>query len=183
MDLRALVTGRKGGEEREAFLSGDSLVIDCRGCALAPDPGSRECLACMVGSMCRIGGAERVVLRTGRDVEISGRASRAVKDVASLRRWSTPADRPRGLCRRCPVSRAAIVGRVWERFPDAMTDGLAEEVASHTPDRDGCRECAAATIRALEQIDAGMGSIRRRIVESGGEARRCPSRGRSASSA
>ena len=40
-----------------------------------------------------------------------------------------------------------------------MTDGLAEEALSQVPERDGCRECVEATVRALSQLDDGMVEI------------------------
>lgn len=144
--------GEAADEDPPSELSGDLLVIDCRGCAYAPVPGSKECLGCMVRSMCAAGSADRVVLRTGRDIEISGRAGRIVKEAASTMRWSIPVRAPRGRCRMCPSSRDSVVRAAWARFPDgpgadvrAMLDGA--------PDREGCAECAAGTARVLDRID------------------------------
>lgn len=156
-DLRGLV--RRQADGPSAGLSGDSLVIDCRECPLMPIPASTECLRCMVGCMCREGGADRVVLRTGRDTEISGRAGRAIKEAASLRRWSLPQGRPAGRCRGCPVSRAEAMSRAWDRFPEGDAGGMAAELLAQVPDREGCAECVEATVRALQQMDAGIERI------------------------
>lgn len=142
-----------------AAVEGDSLVIDCRGCPVAPDPGSRECVACMVSSMCRAGGAERVILRTGRDTEVSGHAGAVLKELASLRRWSVPADPTAMRCRGCPASRKEVVELAWGSFPtDGRTGISVPEVPEH-PDRDGCAECAVRTARALERLSEGMEDI------------------------
>lgn len=146
-------------EPPPAEVCDDLLTIDCRGCGYAPVPGSRECLGCMVERMSAVGGADRLILRTGRDTEISGRAGMAVREAASLRRWSMPQEPPKGRCRACPVSRHGILSRAWERFPEGMTDGLAEEALSQVPERDGCRECVESTVRALAQLDEGMAEI------------------------
>ena len=161
MDLNLRLKGfqRRSEGHPPTDLTGDLLTIDCRGCGYAPVPGSKECLGCMVERMCETGGADRLVLRTGKDIEISGKAGRAVKEAASLRRWSLPHDVPTGRCRTCPVSRREIMSRAWERFPEGMTDGLAEQVVSQVPDRDGCRGCIEATVRALVQLDEGMAGI------------------------
>lgn len=147
-------------EGPDVTLDGDSLTIDCRECRFAPVPGSKECLGCMVECMCRAGGADRVVLRTGRDTEISGKAGRVLKESASLRRWSLPQDPPAGRCRGCAVSRYELLRRAWGRFPEGMTVGLASEASSNVPDREGCRECVEATVRALRQLEMGMAEIR-----------------------
>lgn len=161
--LKALSKGEVEGPDAE--LNGDLLVIDCRGCDVTPVPGSKECIGCMVSTMCRTGGADRVVMRTGRDIEISGKAGRVLKDAASLRRWSLPPDAPKGRCRTCPISRQTIVSMAWDRFPNNMTGGLASEVMSQIPEREGCAECAATTVKALEQIESGMSDIRNRMSD------------------
>ena len=68
-------------EPPPAEVCDDLLTIDCRGCGYAPVPGSKECLGCMVERMSAVGGADRLILRTGRDTEISGRAGRAVREA------------------------------------------------------------------------------------------------------
>lgn len=156
-DLRGLVGPHEDGPRSE--VSGDSLIIDCRGCRYTPLPGSRECIRCMVACMCREGGTDRLVLRTGRDTEISGRAGRAIKEVASLRRWSTPQERPSGRCRGCQVSRYEVLSKAWDGFPDGRASDLASGIVSSIPDWEGCRECVEATVRALRQVDSGLSRI------------------------
>ncbi len=147
--------GEAADKDPPAELSGDLLVIDCRGCAIAPVPGSNECLRCMVRSMCNAGSADRVVLRTGRDIEISGKAGRMVKEAASTMRWSIPLVKPKGRCRMCPASRDAVVRAAWDRFPDGP-DGAIRAMLTDIPDREGCAECAAGTARVLDQIGDGI---------------------------
>ncbi len=154
----------KGGTRERRYIPdaevvGDSIIIDCRGCGLMPVPGSSECIACMVGSMCRTGGAERVVLRTGKDTEISGIAGRMVKEVSSLRRWSIPVDQPKGRCRACPLSRQQVMSEAWELFPDGDVSTIRAPLASEVPDREECRVCTVSTLRALDQMEDGIRSI------------------------
>lgn len=159
LDLRRII---RGGDERrgpEAVLDGGLLVIDCRGCALRPVPGSKECFGCMVRTMSSAGSADRVVLRTGRDTEISGRAGAAIRDAASMMRWSIPDEEPWGRCRICPASRRAVMSAAWDSFPerDPAPRLLLEEADK---DRDGCRTCVAATARALDQMEDGLRRMR-----------------------
>lgn len=158
MELRIGLPGRASAAP-PAEMDGDSLVIDCRGCELTPVPGSDECIRCMVERMCETGGAERVVLRTGLDTEISGRAGRVLKEVASLRRWSIPTGRPRGRCRSCPVSRAAVMGDVWRGFPQCDLEGRAADLLAMVPDREGCPGCVGSTVRAMRQLSEGLEGI------------------------
>lgn len=162
MSIADIVIGGEDGKDYlpEAEVVGDLLVIDCRGCRFTPVPGSGECISCMVESMCRAGSADRVVLRTGRDTEISGRAGKVLKEAASLRRWSLPEDRPGGRCRGCPVSRCEVMGRAWAAFPGRADPSLKAALAQEVPDRDGCPECAAGTLQALEGMERGVEEIR-----------------------
>ena len=144
---------------------GDALVIDCRSCRLVPVPGSDECIRCMVGSMCEAGGARRIVLRTGMDVEVSGAAAEAVREIASLRRWSTSGQRTAARCRSCPMSRDRVMTAVWNGFPrNAVFEGRKALKDGH-PGRSGCSECVMRTSRALDQMETGI----RKVVSEMGE--------------
>ena len=61
--------GRRDDQSPAVSRDGDSLLIDCRGCGFVPQPESREYIRCMTFAMAEAGGSDRVVLRTGRDVE------------------------------------------------------------------------------------------------------------------
>lgn len=138
---------------------GESVVLDCRSCRLVPVVHSPECIRCMVFALCELGGTERVILRTGRDTEVSGLAARALRDLASVRRWSYPQEGTRRACGRCAVSRRAVMDAVWEAFPldpVAAGRGLLSEGG---PDRSGCPECMARTSAALDQVEAGLNRV------------------------
>lgn len=156
--LRAVVPGQ---EERgwDARRDGDALVIDCRGCPLTPVPGSDECIGCMVRCMCREGGADRVVLRTGRDTEVSGAAGRAIREAASLMRWTSASDRVSARCRGCPASREAVMDAAWSAFPQSAVFEGRKALESSRPDREGCAECVMRTSRALDQMELGIKRI------------------------
>ena len=141
---------------------GDSMVIDCRGCRLTPVPGSDECIRCMVSAMCANGSSDRVVLRTGRDIEVSGDAGRAIREVASIRRWSSDTARGGPRCRGCRVSRDSVMTAAWNGFPRTAVFEGKRVLRNGPPDRDECRACVMRTSKALEQMDAG---IRRVISE------------------
>lgn len=140
---------------------GDALVIDCRGCRLTPVVHSEECIRCMVGAMCDHGGADRVVLRTGRDTEVSGSAARALRETASVRRWSVRWDPPGIRCRACPVSRERVMGAVWGAFPRGAVAGGRDVLAAGAPPREECARCLAGTSAALDRVDEGL----RRVMD------------------
>lgn len=175
MNLVALLNGGRNTEDDRppAELRGDVLVIDCRGCAYRPVPGSSECISCAVRAMCALGGADRVVLRTGRDTEISGRAARVLRECASLMRWSLPRECPGGRCRGCSVSRTEVMGRAWSCFPGRIDPDIRVSLADDVPVGDGCAECAASTVRALEQMEDGIAEITASMKGVGG-CRRSP---------
>jgi hypothetical protein len=142
-----------------ATISDDILVINCSRCKFSPDPGTAECIGCMVRTMCAVGGSDRIVLRTGKDVEVSGRSGKAIKDTASIMRWSIPQDETKGRCSMCDLSREKVVKAVWDRFP---SDGLGAAHATlqgkRPPGKD-CEGCVMRTRRALEQIESGLKEV------------------------
>ena len=149
----------KDDADPEAYMEGDALVIDCRGCTLLPVPGSDECIRCMVDSMCRTGNASRVILRTGRDTEVSGGSGKAVREAASLKRWALPPKEPRGRCSRCRLSRKVLVETAWSEFPRKGTYMALSFDDSDVPAGEGCSECVRRTRRVLEQMDRRMDSL------------------------
>ncbi len=162
---------RNVGDGPNAWLAGDSLIVDCRSCDLIPIPGSGDCIGCMVRVMCDVGGADRIVLRTGMDTEISGRAGRVLKDISSMRRWSIPSKQLKGHCRTCQYSRSEIMTKAWDSFPDGSISELRASLISQRPERDGCGDCIASTIRALDQMEESIGDAIRR---TGGQRRAVP---------
>lgn len=150
----------RGREGPAASLEGDALVIDCRLCRLMPVVHSEECIRCMVGAMCDNGSARRIVLRTGRDTEISGSAGSAIRETASVRRWSDPGGRTATRCRGCPASRRAVMDAVWDAFPRGAVAAGRETLECRPEGDRECAECAARTSAALDMVDEGL----RRIV-------------------
>ena len=148
-----------------AAISDETLIINCSRCRFSPDPGTAECIGCMVRTMCSVGSSDRIVLRTGKDVEISGRSGKAIKDTASVMRWSMPQEEPRGRCSMCDLSRGQVVKAVWDRFP---SDGLGMAHATlqgkRPPGKD-CEGCVLRTRRALEQIEAGLKEVTERMSD------------------
>ncbi len=178
--LSGLKHGKRAGgpgEERpyvpEATVSGGSLMMNCSGCRYAPDPGTAECLKCMVSTMCSVGSSDRIVLRTGRDVEISGRSGKAVKDTASVMRWSRPQEEERGRCRVCELSRRKVMEEVWDSFPDDSVAAAEARLGGKRPSGKDCDMCVLRTRRALEQIDRGLREIADRMADDAGRPLRC----------
>jgi hypothetical protein len=161
-DIVARILGsvRKRSEnEVEHTFEGDALIIRCMDCRYRPDPGSLECFRCMVSRMYGSGGAQRVILRTGMDTEISGKSGQALRRISSLRRWSDPIGVPDRRCRSCPRSRTIVMGGLWESFPEMDFEGTRGHLAEEGTD-DRCTRCIASTRRALEQVEAEIDGIR-----------------------
>ncbi len=143
-------------------------MINCSGCIYAPDPGTAECIRCMVSTMCTTGSSDRIVLRTGKDIEISGNSGKIIKDTASVMRWSFPQEEDKGRCRMCELSRKKVMGEVWKSFPDdAIVSAEASLEGKHPQGKD-CDMCILRTRRALEQIDMGLKEISERMTEAAG---------------
>lgn len=142
----------------ECLRDGGSVVIMCSGCRLRPEPSSPECVGCMVRCLSRHGGADRVVLRTGTDLEISGRACRMLAEAASLMsRTSGPIVPDGRRCRGCGSSMGRVMGVFWSGFPG---DGSQAARALLPQDPEGeCVECAMRTSRAIAAAEEGLARI------------------------
>lgn len=169
MDIIEAVKGAMPGREEgpEVRREGDALIIDCRGCRLRPVPGSEECIGCMVRSMCSAGGTDRIVLRTGTDTEVSGAAGRAIREAASMMRWTSACEKLPARCRACPASRARVMEAAWAAFPANAVFTGRKMIEEANRDREGCSECVMRTSRALDQMELG---IRRMVSQMTGRA-------------
>jgi len=147
----------------EHHMEDDALVINCLDCGLMPVPGSKECLRCMVDRMSVSGGAVRIILRAGKDLEISGRSGQVIRSISSLKRGSIPVREPERRCRNCNMSKSAVLDRVWESFPDAGFSAARSMIDSEGSD-EGCGRCIRSTQRALEQLESDLESIRSGMV-------------------
>ncbi|MBQ8179679.1 MAG: hypothetical protein IJ026_04460 [Candidatus Methanomethylophilaceae archaeon] len=160
MNIRFPMKSGGRGDPPSVTLDGDTIVLDCTGCRYAPVPGSCECAGCMVRSMIEHGARERVVLRDGTDLEVSGAAGRALSEVASIARRNRPGTPATGRCRGCGAERSAVIARVWATFPG---DGMrcAREMLGGACDGPGCAGCVEGTRTVLDWIEAGI----RRVTE------------------
>ncbi len=138
-----------------AHLDGNAMIIDCEGCGFAPEPGSKECLRCMVVNMSELSGTERIILRSGCDTEVSGRSADVVRRISSLKRWSIPLESGERKCRRCMHSRRAMMMNLWDGFPE-MDFERAESVLEMKLVKEECSRCHEMSQRALYQLRSDM---------------------------
>ena len=144
--------------ETAACNEGNALVILCKDCEYTPEPASRECLRCMVERMSELGGSDRIILRTGKDVEISGRSGNLIRNLSSLRRWSMPAESTGYRCRRCNCSRSSVMRDLWDEFPEMGFPDMKYRLNQEGLDGD-CRECIRSSIIAVEQLQSDIDRI------------------------
>jgi len=156
--LRVLKRKSSEDDKDKVRLDSDALVIDCRSCGFAPEPASRECFRCMVDSMSCAGGTERIIMRTGKDIEVSGTSGEVIRRIASLKRWSIPMQDGNRECRRCDTSRKEVFSKLWENFPDLDFQSAMESLESGG-DKEDCSMCLRSSRRALEQLRIDMDSV------------------------
>jgi len=109
-------------------------------------------------------GCERIILRTGKDIEISGRSGSTIRRIASIKRWSVPMVDNRFKCRKCARSRTAVMDRIWKAFPDLQFENV-YRMLDTKPGEPDCSKCIRATRKAVEQIESDIESVRRSITE------------------
>jgi len=164
VDFKQILRGSMGKDDGvEHHFEGDALVIECFDCEYTPEPGSKECLKCMVDRMSESGGTKRIVLRTGRDLEISGSSGQIIKSISSMKSCSTSLSNSKGRCKRCPSSRNRVMEALWEDFPfpdyvsakATLSDGSTDEK---------CTRCIASTQRTISQIESDLEDIRKGVA-------------------
>jgi hypothetical protein len=113
-------------------------------------------------NMSELGGADKIILRTGRDLEISGRTAMALRNLASLRRWSIPSEKDPRQCRRCNCSRSVVMVDLWDTFPEMQFSDTYTRL-----DQDGrndeCHNCLRSSINAVEQLESDIDRIARNL--------------------
>ena len=163
-DLRTILDRMLHKDDDDgAHIEGDVLIIPCVDCDFAPEPGSKECFRCMVSSMTECGGADRIILRAGIDIEVSGESGKIVRSIASLRRWSSPISEAGRRCRRCSRHRGIVIERLWEGFPDLGFEEAYGELHNGMIDGE-CENCVRSTMKTLQHIESEIGSIRNRMA-------------------
>lgn len=161
LDFKQILKGSMKDENAvEHRFEGDALVIGCLDCDYAPEPASKECLKCIVDRMSKSGGAKRIVLRTGKDIEISGLSGQIIRSISSMKRCSCSVVRNKGRCKRCPSSRDKAMEALWNDFPYpnySAARGCLEESGPY----DVCERCIASTQRTIMQIESDLEEIRK----------------------
>ncbi len=154
------ILGKKNGREEIRFtMEGDCLIINCKGCKFTPEPSSTECIRCMVLKCSDAGSCDRIVLRTSRDVEISGACHKALNRIAALKRWSLSSAPKERKCRRCCMSRQFVMRRLWDDYP-LMNYALSRSSVDVDVIDERCTRCIMSTTRAIDRVESDMERIR-----------------------
>ena len=163
IDIKHILRGPSDDDKHVMHhFEGIALIIECGDCEYLPEPGSKECMRCMVDRMSESGGADRIILRTGRDLEISGESGQTIRKLASIKRNSCSVVRNKGRCKRCPSQRNRVMETAWKDFPYPNYYGARELLEDS--DDEVCSKCIASTERVLSQMESDIEDIRKGLV-------------------
>lgn len=162
--IRRLFGGRKT-EESYASVEGDTLSIDCRNCMCVPEIRSAECIRCIVSAISEHGNAERIRLRTGRDLEISGPSAEILCELAFVDRSANTMNSSSGRrgCANCQFSCRNVFNVAWQGFPDPYFEAAREMLLSFRAEDQECASCMQRTYRALDQAELGLKNIKKKV--------------------
>jgi len=167
MELKSiqLAINRKKNETADAELNEDVLLINCRRCTSVPDFRSTGCLKCIIQHISYLGNAERIRLRTSKDMEIFGPAAEILCELALLYGSAPILINKDGnrTCHDCSNSCTKIMDIVWTGFPDPNFDSARGRLASFRPTENKCNSCIQRTYRALEQTEHGVNKLKKKI--------------------
>jgi len=167
MELESIISlmNKKKTEAVNAEFTEGVLSINCRVCTSVPDVRSPGCLRCIIQKISEQGNAERIRLRTSKDVEIFGSAADTLCELAALY-GSTAINvqkEENRACSNCNNSCSKIMDILWAGFPDLNFDSARGRLASFHPSDNKCNVCLQRTYRALEQAEHGMNNLKKKI--------------------
>ncbi len=138
----------------------DVLSIDCRECGRIPDASCAECIRCIITEMKKHGCVERVRMRTGRDIEVSGPVVEILCELTFIDKSSSAIrTKKKGRCRSCNYSGDKIIEIAWESFPSPDFAGARGKLMSFKTGRNVCDICVQKTYRALDQAELSISEL------------------------
>jgi hypothetical protein len=170
--IRSIIS-KKSIETADAELVEDVLSINCRKCSKVPNVRSPFCMKCMIHHISQQGNAERIRLRTSKDLEIFGSAAETLCEMAVFYRSSNIGGGSNGKsCADCAYSCPKIMEIIWSGFPDPNFDSARGRMASFRPSDNGCNSCIQRTYRAIDQTELGINNLKKKVsieaVRTGG---------------
>jgi hypothetical protein len=160
------VPGKKNETVVSTEIIDDILCIDCRRCNHVPEVRSNECIRCIISNLSNLGNANKVKLRTSRDLELSGSAVEILCDMASLDRSANSLSRSEKshACSGCDHSCAKVFNVAWAGFPDPYFDAARSKLMTFKPSSRECEVCVQKTYRALDQTELGLKNVKRKAA-------------------
>ena len=166
MEIRSIFSAmsKRHSDAANAELTENVLSINCRKCSKAPDIRSSGCMRCMIHHISQQGSAERIRLRTSKDLELFGPAAEALCEVAVFYRAASMSMNGGGKsCSNCANSCSKIMEIAWSGFPDPNFDSARGKLMSFRPADSSCNLCIQKTYRALDQAEHGMNNLKKKI--------------------
>ena len=158
------IVNRKPIETTSAELTDNVLSINCRKCSKVPDVRSPVCMKCMMHHISQHGNAERIRMRTSRDLELFGSAAETICELAVFYRMSAAGTNKGGRsCSDCSNSCSKIMEMIWSGFPDPNFDSARGRLAAFRPSESGCNVCIQRTYRAIDQAEYGINVLKKKI--------------------
>ena len=152
-------------QTKDAEMCDDTLHIECRKCKRAPNIRSSECMGCMVDCITECGNADRIRLRTSRDLELSGQAAELLCELAGIRMFAKSVHR--GLkgrnCAGCEHSCERVLASAWSGFPEPSFDTARNGLMKFSPSSPACSNCIQKSYRILDQTELNMGNFRKKV--------------------
>jgi len=159
------VIKKKNNDTADAEIAEDVLSINCRNCSKVPDVRSPGCMRCIIFHISRNGNAERIRLRTSRDLELFGPATEILCEMAVFYgSVNTNKSNSGRSCSDCSNSHSKIMEILWSEFPNPNFDSARGRLMSFRPEDSRCNLCIQKTYRALDQAEHGMNNLKKKIT-------------------
>ncbi len=125
--------------KKDPVIDEKDLRIDCRQCG-EPSISSSSCLRCIGSSIVRFGEPERIILRSGTEIEYSDETAGILRRVSDVF-CKTSVGRDDRRCRGCVLSRESLEDEKWADLSTENIDEIIDRLGKvyvDCPEAQGC---------------------------------------------
>ena len=140
------------------------LLIDCGKCDNSPDIGNAGCITCVSRIITKSGEPERIILRSGQDIEYSGDVVRLMSSLSNIDALANAMIRDNKRMKRCTAcskSPSKLLSSAWMCFPDVDMSSLRSELNAFESGNKECEACIMRSYRSSEQLEHALEELKR----------------------
>ena len=142
----------------EVVLDTYDTMVDCRGCENRPNISSIACLRCCSEKL-----SDRdfddMTFRSAEDIQFRGDSAKIIRRLVTIVPGSCSTLKDEKRCRDCPLSRHAMMERMWSNLSVEGIESVATSIDSITIDCKSFDQCKAGARTSLDVMRDDLSSL------------------------